>query len=150
MDVNVKDKRGTTAMGLAVRDSDNAKFKLLLKSVADLGAERKPSLIGAAARGNQELVIMLLRLGSDPNILGDSEMSTLSSAMRERNKEIVIALLEAGADPNLLDKIFLTPLGRAVGNKDKEIGERRSHPTAGNLSDTVRFIMQSLRMTSSC
>ena len=123
VDVNAKDKHDKTALGLAVRAGDNVKFRLLLEFGANLGAEGEPPLIEAAARGNLELVTMLLRMGSDPNDLGISKLSALSSAVDDQNKEVVSALLEAEADPNLLDKTFLTPLGRAVQNEDKDIGE---------------------------
>lgn len=122
MDVNARDKHGQTALGLAVEASDNAKFKLLLEFGADLGAEGQSPLIEAAARGNLELLTMLLRMGNDPNVLGDSELSAISSAVDARNKEVVIALLGAGTDPNLRDETSMSPLGRAVQNRDKDIG----------------------------
>lgn len=123
VDVSARDHDGATALGLAVRQNDDAKLKMLLEFGAVFGAESKPPLVEAAAHGNKDVVNMLLRMGSDPNLLGKSEMSAVSSAARNKNKEIVTALLEAGADPNLVDKSNVTPLTRAITNKDKEIGE---------------------------
>lgn len=121
VDVNARDQSGATALGCSVKDDDNAKFKLLLEFGAVFEAESEPPLTDAAARGNKEIVNMLLQMGHDPNRLGNSEMSAISSAVKTQNKEVVMALLEAGADPNLVDKSKVTPLSRAVGNKDKEI-----------------------------
>ena len=79
--MNARDKDGTTALGLAVRASDNAKLRLLLEIGANLEAEGEPLLIEAAARGNLELLTMLLRRGNDPNELGNSQISAISSAV---------------------------------------------------------------------
>lgn len=123
VDVNARDRTGETALKLAWRQSDNTKFKLLLEFGADYRAESEPLLIAAAAHGNEELVNILLRMGNDPNLLGNNTMSAISSAVKTKNKEIVTALLDAEADPTLVDKSKMTPLGHAVRNKDKEIGK---------------------------
>ena len=123
VDVNARDRTGETALKLALRQSDNTKFKLLLEFGANFRAESEPLLVAATAHANEELVNILLRMGNDPNLLGNSTMSAISSAVKTKNKAIVAALLEAGADPNLVDKSSTTPLGRAIRNKDKEIGK---------------------------
>ena len=52
-----------TALVLAVENTDNPQFKLLLEFGAVFGAERKPSSTKAAAHRNIELVNSLLRMG---------------------------------------------------------------------------------------
>lgn len=82
-DPNARDERGATPLNFAVRQNDNAKFKLLLEFGAVSGQGSAP-LTEAAAYGNEELVDLLLRMGTDPNLLGDNEMSALSSATQRR------------------------------------------------------------------
>ena len=64
---------------------------------------------------------LLLRNGADPNLLGASETSALSSAVEKKNKEFAMALIKAGANPNLVDRSRVTPLSRAVNSGEKEI-----------------------------
>ena len=120
-DVNVEDDSGATPMDFAVRQSDNAKYKLLLEFGGVHGKKSEPPLIEAAHFGNIGLVDLLLRNGADPNLLGISETSALSSAVENQMKEVVITLIKAGADPNLVDRSRLTPLSRAVDRRDKKI-----------------------------
>ena len=121
VDVNARDQDGATALGLAVRQNDDTKFKLLLASGAVFGAEIMPPLTGAAAHGNKEMVDILLRSNHDPNISRDGKWSALSSAVKVAAKEVVAALLEAGADPNFVDVNQITPLTLAMIRPDKEI-----------------------------
>ena len=119
--VNAKDDSGATPLDFAVRQSDNAKYKLLLEFGGVHGKKRVPPLIEAAHFGNIELLNLLLRNGVDPNLSGRSETSALSSAVEKQNKKVVTTLIKAGADPNLVDRSRLTPLSRAVDSRDKEI-----------------------------
>ena len=119
--VNAKDDSGATPMDFAMRQSDNAKYKLLLESGGVHGEISVPPLIEAVRLGNIGLVNLLLRNGADPNLLETSETSALSSAVENENKKVVTALIKAGADPNLVDRSRLTPLSRAVNTRDQEI-----------------------------
>ena len=121
MAVNAKDNSGATPMDFAVRQSENAKYRLLLDFGGVHGEGGVPPLIVAACRSNIDLVNLLLHTGTDPNLLGNSEMSALSSAVEQIDRETVTALLEAGADPNLVDKSRRTPLSRAVSSSNQEI-----------------------------
>ena len=121
-DPNVKDEDGATPLDFAVRQDDNAKFKLLRELGAVFGKLGPPSLTEAVSRGNKELVDLLLRMGTDPNTRGINSLSALSLAVEKKDKETAIALLKAGADPNLVDDSRISPLSRAVLRKDKEVG----------------------------
>ena len=121
VDVNARDYGGRTALGLAVRQNDDTKVKLLLASGAVFGAEIMPPLTRAAAHGNKEMVDILLRANHDPNISRNGKWSALSSAVKVAAKEVVAALLEAGADPNFVDVDKITPLAQALIKPDKEI-----------------------------
>ncbi len=122
VDVNARDDKGATPLDFAVRTGDNAKFKLLLEFGA-VPREMNALLTEAVATGNEELVNIFLRIGSDPNHFGKSGMSVLSSATRRGYREVVVTLLDAGADPNLVDKSNVTALSRAIMSKDKNIGK---------------------------
>ena len=140
VDINAKAQDGTTALGLAVRQNDCSKFKLLLASGAAFGEESKPPLTEAAICGNKKIVDILLRMNHNPNHLQKGVWSPLFSAVRVAAKDVVAALLEAGADPNLVDVNQLTPLTQAMRNKDKEIGKMLIQAGADvQTPDTVRF-----------
>ena len=119
--VNAKDDSGATPMDFAMRQSDNAKYGLLLEYGGVHGETSVPPLIEAVRSENIGLVNLLLRNGADPNLLETSETSALSSAVENENKKVVTALIKAGADPNLVDRSRLTPLSRAVNTRDQEV-----------------------------
>ena len=121
VDVNAKDDSGATPMDFAVRQSDNTKLKLLLDFGGVRGERSVPLLIESVHSGDIGLVNFLLRHGADPNLLGTSKTSALSSAVENENKNVMTALIKAGADPNFLDKSRLTPLSRAIRSKNREI-----------------------------
>ena len=119
--VNAKDDSGATPLDYAVRQSDNAKYKLLLEFGGVHGTTSVSPLIEAVRTGDIELVNLLLRNGVDPNLSGTSETSALSSAVENENKKVVTTLIKAGADPNLVDRSRLIPLSRAVHSRDQEV-----------------------------
>lgn len=118
MDVNAKDYSGERPIDFAVRQSDNAKFKLLLDFGGVPGERTTPVLIEAAARGNTEVVNLLICKGTYPNTLVND---ALSLAVRNNFKETATVLLTAGADPNWRDWSNVTPLSRAIVNGNKDI-----------------------------
>ena len=121
VNVNAESNSGARPLDYAVDQNDNAKYTMLLKFGGVHGERSVPPLTVAALRGNIELVKLVLRTGTDPNLLGNSEMSPLSWAVEKKHKKIVTVLLKAGADPNLVDKSRWTPLSRAVRGRDQEI-----------------------------
>ena len=125
VNVNAKDESSATPLDFAGREGDYAKYKLLLEFGAVHGEGNAPPLPEAAALGNIEMVKLLLRTGTDPNLLGRSGLSPLSSAVKavENNKKLATALLKAGADPNLMDTSRVTPLSRAMMRRDKEMAK---------------------------
>ena len=122
-DLNARNDSGATPLDLAVRESDNVKYELLYMLGGIHGARSTPPLTEAADRCNPELVHFLLGVGSDPNLLGFSQKSAISSAVKVRHKGIVSALLEAGANPNPKDESAMSPLARAILNKDRYIAK---------------------------
>lgn len=123
MNLNAGDGSNATPLDLVVRQSDNVKFWSLYRLGGIPGEQSAPPLTEAVVRGNSELVHFLLGTKSDPNLLGNSQKTAISSAAEKKDREIVSALLKAGADPNLEDRTMVSPLARAMLNKDKEIGQ---------------------------
>lgn len=119
--VNAEDDDGATPLDFAVRQSDINKYKLLLDFGGVHGEMSVPPLIETVGSGDMELLNLLLRNGADPNLLGTSETSALSSAVEKGDKEILSALIKAGADPNLVGSRRLTPLTRAIKSENREI-----------------------------
>lgn len=71
----------------------NSDGDTLLEEVVYWMDEDKRQLCG-------EMLSLLLRLGADPNILGDEGSSVLTAAMLHMDTELLGILLSAGADPN--------------------------------------------------
>ena len=123
LDLNAGDGSGATPLDLAVRQSDIVKFCSLYRLGGIPGEHSAPPLTEAVVRGNSQLVNFPLGTKSDPNLLGNSQKTAISSAAEKKDREIVSALRKAGADPNLEDRTMVSPLARAMLNKDKEIGQ---------------------------
>ena len=121
VDVNAEDASGARPIDCAVDQNDNAKYILLSESGGVHGKGSLPPLTVAALHENIELVNSVLHTGTDPNSLGNSKMSALSTAVEQNHRETVTALLKAGADPNLVDNSRRTTLSRAVRIRDWEI-----------------------------
>lgn len=121
MDVNATDEKGRTALWSAIYQDNCEKFKLLLEFGADFRVDRSPLMPIFTAGGNEEMVDILLSIGSDPNTMGDFKSSPLSWAAHRGNEIAATALLQAGADPNLVDAELWPPLSRAVKTGNTKI-----------------------------
>ena len=121
VDVNAEDDSGARPIDCAVDQNDNSKYILLLESGGVHGMRSVPPLTVAALHENIGLVKLVLRTGTDPNLVRNSKMSALSTAVEQNHREIVTVLLKAGADPNLVDNSRQPTLSRAVRIRDREM-----------------------------
>lgn len=68
----------------------------------------------AAQVGISEVVMLLVKLGADPNQAGRHQMTPLHYAAKEGHTDVVVKLLQCGADVSLTDKNHRT--GELLGN----------------------------------
>jgi ankyrin repeat protein len=105
----------------------------MVKELLSAGAVISPShlranqaLVHAAAKGNFEILVLLLDHGADPNTLGPPNPlqpginTALYEAIRLQSKRAVKHLLEKGADVDMgcfrRGELYLTPLQQAVSS----------------------------------
>jgi ankyrin repeat protein len=85
----------------AARLGDRDAVRSLLNGRQDVaGAEGTAALIWAAARGDAEMVDLLLRAGANPKVANEYGATPLYAAAADTDAAITVKLLAAGADPN--------------------------------------------------
>ncbi len=106
---------GMDAMFAALRKGHQHIFQLLL----DYGIDPNISL---AARGdNQDIVLLLLYNGINPDVLDRYGETPLHAAVHQENTNMVRLLLSFNVDPNITDWKNKTPLITAVENGLEEM-----------------------------
>ncbi|HJT66709.1 MAG TPA: ankyrin repeat domain-containing protein [Pyrinomonadaceae bacterium] len=114
VDLNVKDKRGYTALSHATEAMYEDVVDALL-SHPDLdpnarGLNARPALLAYVWRDNPERVEKLLAHGADVNAQDADGDTALHGAAQTGNTAIMQRLLDKGADPNVKNKQGGTPL----------------------------------------
>jgi ankyrin repeat protein len=126
VDVNIKDKNGSTALIYASRNGYKDIVELLLKYKADINIKNKfgnTALIYALRNGYKEIVELLLKYKADVNIKDNYGSTALILASYNGHIEIVELLLKHGADVNIQNLSGNTALILASYNEHKEIVE---------------------------
>lgn len=108
INLDVRNRNGTPALVMAVRNGDGVMASMLLRAGADPDIVDRDSgetpLTLAAARNNGDLVERLLEGGADPNAENRKYETPLIKAVRnDGRRSIISALLDAGADPHWQD-----------------------------------------------
>ncbi len=123
-DVNLRSKRGKTALFMAIGDGREDMVDLLLEAGADVNASDKcgdTPLMAAASCNDAALVKRLVELGADVNAQNDILVTALMRASTAGKTEAARALIEHGADTNIAMKHKWTPLMYAAGGGHAEI-----------------------------
>lgn len=81
----------------------------------------RTALDSAAAKGDLEMVKLLLESGANPNAQGPMKMTPLTAAVRAKRLDIVELLLDHGADPTVAGRDGQTPLQIALAAGDTRI-----------------------------
>lgn len=118
-DVNLKNKRGQTAILYLSEDSTAEILRELLDAgakVSDRDDDGATPLIKTAAVDNAALVRAVLEAGADVNERNEAGQTALMLAAREDNTENVQLLLNAGANPHMKDNDGWTALKYAEDN----------------------------------
>ncbi len=90
-------------------------LKLNPQSARKGGRENSRSpLEQAVLRNKQDIALLLLKSGADPNTADASKRTPLHLAIERNNPAVATALLKASAKPNQLDKDGWTPLHHAA------------------------------------
>ncbi|EXJ76254.1 uncharacterized protein A1O5_00762 [Cladophialophora psammophila CBS 110553] len=86
-----------------------------IRSDGDTMRPGETAIFRAAIRNNKEVVELLLRVGSNPNLAAESGKTPLHEVSRRGHLALAQLLLENGADPNARDPMWLsTPLHDAA------------------------------------
>jgi len=125
-DVNASGPGGTTALLEATDGGHGTTAAMLLQA----GADPSPSVLTrggisvlglAAARGDAEIVGLLLQAGADVNARGPQRDTPLILAFEEGNVEVARLLIDAGADVNAVGNRGQSPLTLAAGSGRQEL-----------------------------
>lgn len=107
-DLSTKDKRGETALHVAVKQGNLEIVKLLLKKGANANAKMKdgrtPIWMINDEENGLEIFKLLTSKGADINALNQYKETLLMLACEDNSLEGVEFLLKAGANPNLKDE----------------------------------------------
>lgn len=114
VDLNVKDKRGYTALSHAIE----AMYEDVVGALLDRpeldpnarGLNGRPALSAYVWRGDKQRVEKLLALGADVNAVDNDGDAALHGAAQSGNVEIIRMLLDKGANANAKNKHGGTPL----------------------------------------
>lgn len=126
--VDVKSKRGFTALGLAASENHLEALKILIAAKADVNAEYwgRTWLHWSSMSGQMEVVKLLLDAGAKVNTTyhedsGAGGETPLIGAAREGRTEIVKILIAAGADMNAVMTWNRTALYFVAEQKNPEL-----------------------------
>ena len=124
VDIDLKDRRGHTALMIAIVDRRYGITKTLIEAGANIDIlyqNGKTIPISASCYGHYDTVKIMVDLGLDINIQNSYGSTMLIEATGSDHLEIVKLLLESGADPNIQRKDGGIALIRACNNKNIEI-----------------------------
>jgi serine/threonine-protein phosphatase 6 regulatory ankyrin repeat subunit B len=123
-DINVRDKRGYTALAHAIEARyDQVEDALLSKSNLDpncRGLNGRPALLAYVWRDDKERVEKLLARGADVNLQDNDGDTALHGAAESGNVEIVRLLLSKDAKLDVKNKQGGTPLMWAAARGNEE------------------------------
>ncbi len=126
VDVNAKNKNGTTPLHYAARGGHKEVAELLIAKGADVDAKADDGwtpLHYAAVSGRKVIVELLIAKGGDVNAEEVDSWTPLFFATGEGHKEITELLIAKGADVNAKDGNEWTPLHNAAWEGHKEVVE---------------------------
>jgi uncharacterized protein len=135
-DINFRDEQGRSAIDIAIKEGHQAIVKLLRQAGAELSqgseAVSADALLGAAKKGNVEILRSALEAGISPNASEagvrqrqDRSKTALIFACEGGHLEAASLLIEFGADVNLSDragkKLGRTPLMYAAESDNADL-----------------------------
>lgn len=123
MDVDVRDKKGNTALSYACKAGNFAIAKLLIEKGADVNVadnEDNTLLIQAAEGESIELVKLLVEKGANVNSKNKYGGTALSEAGGNNDFAMVKYLVEKGAELDVVDGYGRTPLIQAARRNNAE------------------------------
>ncbi|MCD4785141.1 MAG: ankyrin repeat domain-containing protein [Candidatus Eremiobacteraeota bacterium] len=124
-DVNAKDKSGITPLGYSINWGKNNVTMILVKNKADVnmgnGIIGETPLHRAAAKGNNQVIMLLIDHGAVIDSRTKSDATPLAFAVIKGKKEAALVLLKKGADVNAKDNKGTAPIHLACGGmKDND------------------------------
>ncbi len=132
---NVYDQDKVPALVFAARENDASIVRSLLEYNArpDLvdRTNGETALMVGAARGNVDIVALLIYAEADLDLPDNSGETALIKAIRAGELEIMRLLIEAGADPNLADYTGLEPRDHAERARSRRVVQAFDAAVAG-------------------
>lgn len=126
-----------------LKDSTNPIMEKILVETENMLGRGRLDLINlcfAALRGNDSLMLQLLKRGLDPNESEDSGRTALHVAASKGSEKCVLLLLDYGADPNCRDREGSIPLWEAmVGGHDSVVKLLREYGADIRAGDVGHF-----------
>lgn len=121
--VNAIDQNGSSMLILACYRGNQEVAKFLIDNQADLNYVSKngTALMASVVKGELQLVIELLKKGTNPDLTDENGMTALMFAVQFKNVAIIEKLLSAKANKELKSKQNKTAFEYAVFSNNEEI-----------------------------
>ena len=133
-DVNMVNRRGVTALGVALTGKYRSELKKnhrVIKLLIEAGADIQPALVPAVRSGNLEAVEFLRSRGASLDEVGKDGSTVLMQAVLAGHQNIVRFLLAEGADVYAVSPDGSTALSLAMKNGNKEVAKMLSYAMCG-------------------
>ncbi|MDR2113370.1 MAG: ankyrin repeat domain-containing protein, partial [Candidatus Accumulibacter sp.] len=116
--VNMRNRNGETALGIAAFRGRASHVRRLVEAGAEVNLSGWPPLVYAAYNGHAEIIDYLIGQGAEVDAKAENGSTALFFAARLGHIEAVKTLLKHRADPNIVNDRDETPVDWALKSKN--------------------------------